>query len=131
MRGTILKTIDAAGETVRLPITISFLESGSARVVVDEEKRQKGEIELRHDSVARKERYNEVESLVIIGGLGLSLTAKEERDVGKTTVKYGPDGKFAAIVKFSPFSIDFTRDGATQVKLNDRGLLNIDRKSVV
>ena len=126
MRGTILKTIDAAGETVRLPITISFLESGSARVVVDEEKRQKGEIELRHDSVARKERYNEVESLVIIGGLGLSLTAKEERDVGKTTVKYGPDGKFAAIVKFSPFSIDFTRDGATQVKLNDRGLLNME-----
>lgn len=126
LRGTILKTIDAAGETVRLPITISFLESGSARVVVDEEKRQKGEIELRHDSVARKERYNEVESLVIIGGLGLSLTAKEERDVGKTTVKYGPDGKFAAIVKFSPFSIDFTRDGATQVKLNDRGLLNME-----
>jgi len=56
---------------------------------VDEEKRQKGEIELRHDSMARKERYNEVESLVIIGGLSLSLTAKEERDVGKTTVKYG------------------------------------------
>jgi len=29
-------------------------------------------------------------------------------------------------VKFSPFSIDFARDGATQVKLNDRGLLNME-----
>ena len=126
MRGTILKTIDADGETVRLPITISFLESGSARVLVDEEKRQKGEIELRHNSVARKERYNEAESLVIVGGLGLSSNAEEERAATKTTVKYGPDGKFTAVVNFAPFAIDFARDGATQVKLNDRGLLNME-----
>ena len=126
MRGTILKTIDAAGETVRLPITISFLESGSARVLVDEEKRQKGEIELRHNSIARKERYNEAESFVIVGGLQLSSNAQEERATTKTTVKYGPDGKFTAVVNFAPFAIDFARDGATQVKLNDRGLLNME-----
>lgn len=126
MRGTILKTIDTAGETVRLPITISFLDSGSARVVVDEEKRQTGEIELRHDSVARKERYNEAESLVIVGGLSLSHTAQEERGAKRTTVKYGPDGKFTAVVNFAPFAIDFARDGSTQVKLNDRGLLNVE-----
>jgi alpha 1,3-glucosidase len=126
LQGVILKTIDAAGETVRLPLTISFLASGSARVVIDEEKRQKGEIELRHNSIARKERYNEAESWAIVGGLDLSTTAKEERDATKSIVKYGPDGQFEAVVTFAPFGIDFKRGDATHVKLNDRGLLNME-----
>ncbi|KAH8591036.1 putative glucosidase 2 subunit alpha [Bisporella sp. PMI_857] len=126
LQGTILKTINAKGESVRLPITISFLESGSARVVIDEEKRQKGEIELRHNSKAKKERYNEVESWVIVGGLTLSTTATEERDDKKSTVKYGKDGQFEAIITFAPFAIDFKRDAVTEIKLNDRGLLNLE-----
>ncbi|PBP27806.1 glucosidase II alpha subunit [Diplocarpon rosae] len=126
LQGMILKTINANGETVRLPITISFLESGSARVTIDEEKRQKGEIELRHDSKARKERYNEAESWAIVGGLALSKTASEERSAQQTTVKYGPEGKFEAVVTFAPFGIDFKRDDATQIKFNDRGLLNLE-----
>lgn len=126
LRGTILKALDVSGETVRLPLTISFLESGSARVVIDEEKRQNGDIELRHNSVARKERYNEAESWAIVGGLGLSATAKEKRDAEKSIVKYGPNEKFTAVVTFAPFGIDFRRDGATQIKFNDRGLLNME-----
>jgi hypothetical protein len=117
---------NANGETVRLPITISFLESGSARVVIDEEKRLKGEIELRHDSKIRKERYNEAESWAIVGGLDLSKTATEDRGSAKSHVKYGPDGKFEAVITYAPFGIDFKRDDATQIKFNDRGLLNVE-----
>ncbi|PMD37198.1 glycoside hydrolase family 31 protein [Hyaloscypha variabilis F] len=126
LQGKILKTINANGETVRLPITISFLESGSARVVIDEEKRLKGEIELRHDSKIRKERYNEAESWAIVGGLDLSKTATEDRGSAKSHVKYGPDGKFEAVITYAPFGIDFKRDDTTQIKFNDRGLLNVE-----
>ncbi|KAH6665765.1 putative glucosidase 2 subunit alpha [Halenospora varia] len=126
LQGTILKTINKDGETVRLPITISFLESGSARVTVDEEKRQKGEIELRHSSIARKERYNEAESWAIVGGLDLSKTATESRDTKTSTVKYGSEGQFEAVVTFAPFGIEFKRNGVTEIKLNDRGLINVE-----
>jgi alpha 1,3-glucosidase len=126
LKGTIIKTINQNGETVKLPITISFLESGSARVVIDEERRQKGDIELRHDSKARKERYNEAEGWAIIGGLTLSTTAKEGRDGKKSIVNYGKEGQFVAIIKFSPFAIDFKRDGAIEVQFNDRGLINVE-----
>jgi alpha 1,3-glucosidase len=126
LQGTILKTINDNGETVRLPITISFLESGSARVQIDEEKRKKGEIELRHGSKARKERYYEAESWAIVGGLDLSQSATESRDAKTSTVKYGPDGKFETVVTYAPFGIDFKRGGNTEIKLNDRGLLNME-----
>ncbi|CCC10772.1 hypothetical protein SMACR_04391 [Sordaria macrospora] len=127
LQATILKTINDAGEAVRLPITVSFLESGTARVTVDEEKRQKGEIELRHDSKARKERYNEAEQWVIVGGLTLDKEAKVDyEDKTQITVQYGPESKFEATIKFAPFSIDFKRDGATHIKLNDKGLLNME-----
>ncbi len=126
-QAVILKTINDSGETVRLPITLSFLESGTARVTVDEEKRQKGEIELRHDSKARKERYNEAEQWVIVGGTALDKAAKVDyEDKTQLTVKYGPSSKFEATIKLSPFSIDFKRDGNSQIKFNDQGLLNME-----
>ncbi len=122
----ILKTI-SEGETARLPITVSFHQSGTARVTVDEEKRQKKEIELRHDSKARKERYNEAEDWVVVGGTALDKEAKVGfQDKNQITVKYGPSSNFEATFKFSPFSADFKRDGYTQIKLNDRGLLNVE-----
>lgn len=127
LQATILKTINDQGETVRLPITVSFLQSGVARVTVDEEKRQKGEIELRHNSVARKERYNEAEKWAIVGGLALDKDAKVvSEDKSKKTIQYGPKSKFEAVVNFAPFSVDFKRDGASQIKFNDRGLLNVE-----
>jgi alpha 1,3-glucosidase len=126
LKGTIIKAINSNGETVRLPITISFLESGSARVVIDEEKRLKGDIELRHDSKIRKERYNEAESWAIVGGLELSKTATEDRGSARSIVTYGPDRKFEAVISYAPFGIDFKRDKATQIRFNDRGLLNME-----
>ncbi|KAH8664191.1 alpha glucosidase-like protein [Xylariales sp. PMI_506] len=124
---TISKTIDEQGTTVELPITVSFQKSGTARVTVDEEVRRTKNIELRHDSKVRKERYNELDNLVIVGGLTLDSEAQivHEGKVG-TTIKYGPNGAFEADIKFEPFSIDFRRDGATQIKFNDRGLLNME-----
>jgi alpha 1,3-glucosidase len=127
LTGIILKTI-RTGEKLRLPVTISFLESGVARVTVDEEKRQKGEIELRHNSKARKERYNEASKWAIVGGLTPSsdtaLSTAAER--GTTVVKYGPSGNFEAVIKHAPFGLEFKRDGETHIQFNDRGLLNVE-----
>ncbi|KAK4147239.1 2 subunit alpha glucosidase [Dichotomopilus funicola] len=126
-QAVILKTINDGAETVRLPLTISFHESGTARVTVDEEKRQKGEIELRHESKARKERYNGAEEWVVVGGTTLDKEAKVGyEDKTQVTVKYGPASKFEATIKLSPFSIDFKRDGHSQVRFNDQGLLNVE-----
>ncbi|KAJ9143755.1 Glucosidase 2 subunit alpha [Pleurostoma richardsiae] len=126
-QATILKTINSNGDTVRLPITVSFLQSGTARVTVDEEKRQQKDIELRHNSGARKERYNEAEKWAIVGGTTLDKEAKVVlEDKSQATVKYGPDSKFEAVIKFAPFGIDFKRDGISHIKLNDRGLLNVE-----
>ncbi|KAH6693070.1 neutral alpha-glucosidase AB, partial [Verticillium dahliae] len=127
LEAIILKTINDEKDTVRLPITISFLESGTARVTVDEERRQKQDIELRHDSKIRKERFNGVEKLAITGGLDLDTEAKiTHQDKSQITVAYGPSHKFEAVIKLSPFGIEFQRDGATQIKFNDGGLLNVE-----
>lgn len=127
LHGTVLKTIKS-GEKLKLPITISFLESGAARVTVDEERRQKGEIELRHNSKARKERYNEASKWAIVGGLtpssGAVVRASEEKET--TVITYGPGGKFEAVIKHAPFGIDFKRDGETHIQFNDRGFLNME-----
>jgi alpha 1,3-glucosidase len=127
LTGIILKTVNA-DEKVRLPVTISFLESGSARVTIDEEKRQKGDIELRHDSKARKERYNEAEKWAIVGSLKGSKNARvsESAERGTTLISYGPEGAFQAVVTHSPFGVSFKRDGSTHVQLNERGLMNVE-----
>jgi mannosyl-oligosaccharide alpha-1,3-glucosidase len=128
LTGTILKTINPAGETVRLPLKLTFLESGTARLTIDEEKRQKGEIELRHDSKANKKRSNEVEKWTIVGGLTVSEGAaiKSDSPKGVTKVAYGPAGQFEAVITHAPFGVEFKRDGVTHMKLNDRGFLNLE-----
>lgn len=126
-QATILKTINDQGETARLPVTVSFLKNGAARVTVDEEKRQKKDIELRHNSKARKERYSEAEKWVIVGGTALDTEAQLSHQAkGQWTIKYGPSSNFEAVIAFAPFSLDFRRDGASQIKFNDRGLLNME-----
>ena len=114
LQGTILKAI-SANEKVRLPLTVTFLESGAARVIVDEEKRLKGDIELRHNSQARKERYNEAEKWAVVGGLEPSKSAS-----------LSPDQRFQAIIHHAPFNVEFQRDGQTHVHLNTRGYMNIE-----
>lgn len=126
LTGTVLKALSAS-ENVRLPLTVAFLESGVARVTMDEEKRQKGEIELRHGSKARKERYNEAEKWAIVGGTKVSTGAAiSEADDSITRVVYGPESKFEVIVTHSPLGLEFKRDGETQIKFNDRGFLNME-----
>lgn len=128
LTGIVNKKIANSAESVRLPFKLSFYESGVARVTIDEEKRQKGQIELRHDSKARKERYNEAEKWAIIGGTTVSTGAAIDKDSDKGTTKvvYGAGSKFEAIIHHSPLSIDFRRDGETQIKFNDQGLLNVE-----
>ncbi|KAK4995943.1 glucosidase II [Elasticomyces elasticus] len=129
LSGTLLKTIDTTiAETVRLPLIITFLESGTARITIDEERRQKGEIELRHDSKARKERYNEAEKWAIVGGMQLSSGAAVSRDAeaGSTKVVYGPGSTFEAVIHHAPFGVDFKRGGETQIKFNEKGYMNVE-----
>ncbi|KAF2769761.1 putative alpha-glucosidase [Teratosphaeria nubilosa] len=128
LTGVVSKEVAATGETVKLPLTIAFYESGTARVTIDEEKRQQGQIELRHDSKAKKQRYNEAEKWAIVGGTTLSSGAATSPDaeIGSTRIFYGPTSKFEAVIRHSPFGIDFRRDGETQIKFNDKGLLNVE-----
>lgn len=123
----ILKVINDNGDTVRLPVTISLLKSGVARVTIDEEKRQKKEIELRNNSPVRKERYNEAEKWVIVGGLDLDKEAQVvHQDDSQINIKYGGDANLEAVIKFSPFEMDFRRGGASHIRFNDRGLFNVE-----
>jgi alpha 1,3-glucosidase len=124
----VLKTVKDGAERVQLPLTVTFLESGVARVTLDEAKRQKGDIDLRHDSKARKERYNEAGNWALVGGLKTSSGAAlaEAADDGYTKVFYGKGSKHQAIIRHAPFSIEFQRDGETQVKFNERGFLNLE-----
>ena len=111
-------------------MTITFLESGSARVIIDEEKRQKGDIDLRHGSTVRKERSDEVRKWSLTGaGLGPDKTAKIDEDTsteGRTVFRFGKDGKHEALITHLPFGIEFKRGGETQIALNDRGLMQIE-----
>ena len=126
LASTILKTVEGGSEPIRLPLLINFLESGAVRVTIDEEKRRKGDIELRHGSQARKERYDEVAKWAIVGGMTAdkSVAAKDEK--GTTVIEYGPMKRFRAIIYHSPFSIDFARDDEVQIKLNGKGLMNVE-----
>ncbi|KAK2608392.1 glucosidase II [Conoideocrella luteorostrata] len=125
-QAVIAKTIND-GERVRFPITVSLLKSGVARISVDEERRQKKDIELRHNSKARKERYNEAENWVIVGGLDLDKKAQVVfQDKSQANIKYGGDDKLEVIIKYSPFEVDFRRDEESHIKFNDRGLLNME-----
>ncbi|KAI2643346.1 glycoside hydrolase family 31 protein [Xylaria nigripes] len=124
---TILKTIDDSGTTVELPLTVSFHKSGTARVTVDEKRRQEKDIELRHNSPARKERYNEAEKWTIVGGTSVDVDAKISHvDETSMKIQYGPNYSFEADIKYNPYSIEFKRDGSAQLKLNDQGLMNLE-----
>jgi len=126
LKGIISKSVGDGAGIVRLPLTIAFLDSGVARVTVDEEKRQKGDIDLRHGSVARKERYNEVSNWAIVGGLSRNKGATGNLREDTTTVTYGPDNTYKAVVHHFPFAIDFYRGDQIHVKLNGKGLLNYE-----
>lgn len=127
LEGAIIKNIPHA-TPVKLPVTITFLDRGNVRVTIDEERRRKGDIELRHGSVARKERYNEAGAWALTGaGLQPQKSATlitTSKDV--TEVSWGPDGHFKAIIRHAPFGIEFFSGEEKQVVLNGRGFLNVE-----
>ena len=128
LEGIIVKTTSDI-EKVRLPLTVSFLHSGLARVTVDEEKRMNGDIELRHGSKVRKQRYNEAGKWALVGGLELSKTATLNPDTepGTTKVLYGPDDTCQAVIRHAPFGVAFQKDGRTHVEFNKRGYMNVEQ----
>lgn len=121
-----LKTVQGSEEAVQLPIKISFLKSGVARIELDEEKRRKGEIELRHDSKVRKERYNEASKWALVGGLDKGASKVATSEATHTVIKYGPEQKYEAFIYHNPLRVEFVRDGKVHVKLNGKGLMNIE-----
>lgn len=125
-RGLIRKSIGEGQDSVELTLTINFQESGVARVIVDESKRIKGDIELRHGSKARKERYNEVSKWALVGEPTLDKTVTAETNQGQTIFRYGPDIAYSAIVHHQPFSIDFYRNNELQIQFNGHGLMNVE-----
>ncbi|GLI74969.1 glucosidase II [Penicillium ochrochloron] len=127
LTGVLVKSISAT-EKAHLPLTLSFLESGAARLLVDEERRLKGDIEIRHGSKVNKKRYDEAEKWVIVGGLDTSKSATLDAQsvTGFTKVLYGPEDKFEAIIRHAPFEVEFQRDGQTHIQLNHQGFLNME-----
>ena len=125
--GYILKTV-AGGDKVKLPLTISFLDRGKTRITIDEEKRQKKDIELRHGSVARKERYNEAADWALTGaGLQAQKSAKlVQTSKDSSEIAWGDDGQFKMVVNHAPFGVELWSGGIKQVTLNDRGFMNVE-----
>lgn len=126
-RANLLKTV-ADGTTIQLPLNVTFLKSGLARVALEEERRRLGDIELRHGSKARKERYNESPAWALVGGLDVDVSARlsEQSEKEFTLVHYGEELRSAAIILHNPFSIYFQRDGETHIVFNNRGFLNYE-----
>ncbi|EXJ69793.1 alpha 1,3-glucosidase [Cladophialophora psammophila CBS 110553] len=125
--GSVIKSL-VGGDTVKLPLTMTFLDRGNVRVTIDEEKRRKGEIELRQGSVARKERYNEVGTWALTGAGLHPQTTAEMKKVSKdvTEVSWGPGGHFKASIRHAPFGIEFWSGEEKHVVLNGRGFLNVE-----
>lgn len=127
LEGAIIKTLNA-GDPVKLPLTISFLDRGNVRVTIDEEKRRKGDIELRHGSVARKERYNEAGAWALTGAGLQPQKAATLKKISKDTseVSWGPDQRFKAIIRHAPFAMEFWSGEEKQVTFNGRGFMNVE-----
>jgi len=122
LTGKIWKTEAGA---IELPLQVSLFENGVARVTIDEARRRTEEITLRHDSKARKERYNEAEKWALVGDHKYQRTAAMETKEGVTTIVYGPDS-YEARITHKPFSIQFLKGGEVYVVFNDRKLINVE-----
>ena len=124
--GTVLKSLKSGDRDVKLPVKVAFLESGVARVTIDELKRQQKDIELRHGSQVRKERYNEAVAWALVkdGEPDRFFSGETRRE--ETIVRYGPKQRYRAVIHHDPFSLEFFRDDELHIKLNGKGLLNIE-----
>lgn len=124
--GILLKSLGEGVESAILPIKITLLQSGAARITVDELKRRTGDIELRHGSQVRKERYNEAASWALIGEEQPDESAKVETFEQETIINYGPNHRHRAVISHIPFSMNFFRDDELHIKFNGKGLMNME-----
>ena len=124
--GTILKSLGDGQPSIHLPLTIHFQEPGVARITIDEAQRRTGDIELRHGSQARKERYNEVDKWVLVEQSKSDPGMKGESTQKETIVSYGPENGYKAIIRHSPLAVDFVRDDQVQIRLNGNGMMNME-----
>ncbi|KAK9447728.1 glycosyl hydrolases family 31-domain-containing protein [Limtongia smithiae] len=132
--GTILKSVlDSRGEptVAELPFSLVFLESGSARLVVDEKRRLGSPIDGFPSRLTQR-RYNEASKWAVVGDMtpdisAIDISTDEERSGGIYRIKYGPNHSFEAVFSASPLQIKFLRDGEAHVILNERSLLNVDQ----
>lgn len=86
-------------------------------------------IELRHGSKANKKRYDKAEKWATVGELELSKSAtmkKKSSDGTSYLVEYGSSERFRAILRPSPFEVEFQIDGHTHIHINSRGLMNME-----
>jgi mannosyl-oligosaccharide alpha-1,3-glucosidase len=123
-RANIEKTVEE-GVKIELPVVISFLQNGGARVQLDEKRRQEGKIELRNDSKARKERYNEAGKWALINDPEIDEQTEFTADDGLMKVQWSV-WQNDATIGFKPFEVKFNRGGETHVILNERHLLNVE-----
>lgn len=95
--------------------------------MIDEEKRQKGDIEMRHGSQARKERYDGVADWALVGEPKLDWEMRvESTTMTETILLYGPRSSYKAVIKHNPLVIEFIRDEQVQVRLNGNGLMSME-----
>ena len=124
--GTLLKNLAQGEQPALFDLTINFQEKGVARVTIDEVKRKQGEIELRHGSQARKERYDQVSGWALVQTPKLDASIEASSSADETFVKYGPDHAYSAVIKHKPFGINFIRNKEVHVQLNAQGLMNLE-----
>jgi mannosyl-oligosaccharide alpha-1,3-glucosidase len=127
LTGTILKSIKKGVEKVELPLTIQFLKSGVARITIDEKRRQHKDIELPEGKSVRAERYNAVANTVLIGGRDLDMAVNKlvTKD-NSTRIRFGSRVDQEIILHHYPFKVEFLRDGAVEVVLNERNFMNVE-----
>ena len=124
--GTLSKYLGEGVQSAQLPFNITLLESGAARITVDELRRREGDIELRHGSQARKERYHEASYWALISEEQPDKSAKGETTLKETVVSYGPNNRHRAVISHDPFAINFFRDDELHIKFNGKGLMNME-----
>ncbi|CAB65603.1 glucosidase II alpha subunit Gls2 [Schizosaccharomyces pombe] len=116
------------GENQHLfPFSISFLKNDVVRFQMDEKSRLEGTVEY-EKNILTKRRFDASTELGFneraeVYGKDAHLL---EQTSTSLTIRYGSHGRFTVIVTFSPFKVEFQRDGEPQVVLNERHLLNME-----
>lgn len=129
LTGIVLKSTQNHIAKVELPLQVTFLKSGVARVTLDEKRRRDLDIVLPEskESLINKARFNEAEKYTIVGGLQVdSAVSAIETTNGASRIHYGPESTYEIHITHDPLKIVFIRGGEVEIILNDRGFMNLE-----